>query len=164
MATRYEEDRETFSADAYKIRGYEGVAWRVLGWDIKQIYEEYTDQCWYCRGSGYDDEKDQQCERCDGTGQTWHTEEEPTDQRTGMIVARMIGDDRDFVLDAGDITPISREDYCGGCGQIGCSHDGYDHEDVQEIGIEGDIFSGGPEVLFQRNEILKNLKKNNPKD
>jgi len=129
MATRYEEDRVTFSADAYSIKGYEGMAWRVLGWDVEQVYEEYSDECGYCRGSGYDEEEDQNCRNCNGQGEFLRHDEEPTDRRTGFIVARMIGDDRNFVLDAGDVTPISREDYCGECGQIGCSHDGYDRED-----------------------------------
>jgi hypothetical protein len=29
---RYQEDDATFSADAYTVAGYRGVAWRVLGW------------------------------------------------------------------------------------------------------------------------------------
>ncbi len=122
---KYEEDKETFSADAYKIRGYEGVAWRVLGWDIKQVFEEYSvdcdrDGCF----EGYDEANDEQCKKCDGTGTITMQEDEPTDQRTGMIVAVMVGDDRHFVLDQGDIIPITEDEYCHGCGQIGCTADG----------------------------------------
>lgn len=59
----------------------------------------------------------------------WHVEAtEETDgefeERTGKVVAVMIGDDRRFLLDPDDVHPIDREAYCGVCGQIGCSHDG----------------------------------------
>lgn len=46
--------------------------------------------------------------------------------RTGNLVCRMIGDDRDFAIDPDDVTPLAREDYCGECGQVGCTHDGLD--------------------------------------
>lgn len=31
----YEEDDQTFGADAYRVRGYGGVAWRVYGWETE---------------------------------------------------------------------------------------------------------------------------------
>ena len=34
------------------------------------------------------------------------------------VVAHMIGDDKDFILDIEELTPT--EDYCPECGQIGC--------------------------------------------
>ena len=30
---RYETDDATFHADAYRVDGYDGIAWRVLGWE-----------------------------------------------------------------------------------------------------------------------------------
>lgn len=60
----------------------------------------------------------------------WETEpDEDTswsgcENRTGGIVCVMVGDDRRFTVDRGDITPLDRESYCGECGQVGCSHDG----------------------------------------
>jgi hypothetical protein len=36
----------------------------------------------------------------------------------------MVGDDRVFEIDRDDLTPISDEDYCHECGQIGCTADG----------------------------------------
>jgi len=58
----------------------------------------------------------------------WHTE--PTEdtvwdgieERTGQVVAVMVGDDRRFLYDPEDMTPIPREAYCGECGQVGCGH------------------------------------------
>jgi len=64
----------------------------------------------------------------------WETEpDEDTEwsgyeNRTGRVVARMVGDDRYFTFDPDDLEPIEREAYCGVCGQIGCCHDGYDRE------------------------------------
>ena len=58
----------------------------------------------------------------------WQTEpDEDTEwtgieNRTGQIVARMVGDDRDFLFDEDELTPLAAEDYCDGCGQIGCGH------------------------------------------
>lgn len=56
----------------------------------------------------------------------WQTE--PTEdtwwdgieERTGRLVVVMVGDDRHFLADPDDLEPLAREEYCGGCGQIGC--------------------------------------------
>jgi hypothetical protein len=39
---------------------------------------------------------------------------------TGLVLAHMIGDDRETAFDPDDLEPIKDEDYCSGCGQIGC--------------------------------------------
>lgn len=46
------------------------------------------------------------------------------ENRTGQVIARMVGDDRDFVFQPEELTPIQREEYCGECGQMGCTADG----------------------------------------
>lgn len=33
----------------------------------------------------------------------------------------MVGDDREFLVDFEDVELIDDDDYCGGCGQIGCT-------------------------------------------
>lgn len=59
----------------------------------------------------------------------WETEpDEDTEwsgmeQRTGRVVCVMVGDDRHFAFDPDEITPLERKEFCGGCGQIGCSCD-----------------------------------------
>lgn len=74
-------------------------------------------------------------DRSDGVA--WHVlgwETEPDEDtewsgyevRTGQVVCIMIGDDHHFAIDPEEIHPIDREEYCGGCGQMGCEHDGYD--------------------------------------
>ena len=65
----------------------------------------------------------------------WETEpDEETEwtgleQKTGKIVCVMVGDDRPFLYDPEDVTPLEREEYCGVCGQIGCGHDGLDRSE-----------------------------------
>lgn len=36
------------------------------------------------------------------------------------VAAVMVGDDRVHLVDVADLTAIDPDDYCGGCGQIGC--------------------------------------------
>jgi len=50
--------------------------------------------------------------------------------RTGKVLAVMVGDDRPFRFDEDDLKPVKREDFCGECGQIGCTHDAYDRSDT----------------------------------
>jgi hypothetical protein len=38
----------------------------------------------------------------------------------------MVGDNRPFNFDRDEVSVIDREAFCGGCGQIGCAHDGYE--------------------------------------
>src|SRR5262245_29002075 len=95
----YETDDETFNAYAYRVDGYGGIAWSVLGWET----EPDEDTEW----SGYE-------------------------VRTGNVIARMIGDDRNFSFEPEELRPLEREEYCGECGQIGCFHDGLDRSEVNE--------------------------------
>jgi hypothetical protein len=66
-----------------------------------------------------------------GKGIAWRVlgwETEPDDDtewtgienRTGRIVAVMIGDDRHFSVDPDDVKAIEEGSYCPECGQIGC--------------------------------------------
>ena len=42
------------------------------------------------------------------------------DDTDGMVIAVMVGDDREWKVDPSDLTEIGSEDYCSSCGQIGC--------------------------------------------
>ena len=66
-------------------------------------------------------------------GIAWHAygwETQPTDdtewdgieERTGLVVCVMVGDDRRFTFEPEELTPLRDDDYCGTCGQIGCTH------------------------------------------
>jgi hypothetical protein len=87
MARLYEADDKAFPTPAYKVRGYGGIAFHVLGWET----EPDEDTEW--------------------TG---------IEVRTGRVLAVMVGDDHRHSVDEDDLTPLNEEDYCPGCGQIGC--------------------------------------------
>ena len=59
---------------------------------------------------GYEVEPDEDTE--------WSGIENPT----GFILAYMVGDDEVFRFKKGDLIPIEEDNYCCGCGQIGCGH------------------------------------------
>jgi hypothetical protein len=70
-----------------------------------------------------------------GAGVAWYVlgwETEPDsdtewtgiEERTGKVLCVMVGDDRRFAIDPDDLTALDDEDYCGGCGQVGCCADG----------------------------------------
>ena len=82
-------DDKTFNAPAYKVTGYDGIAWHVLGWKTESDED---------------------------------TEWSGIENRTGQIACVMVGDDRKFIFDQDEITPLNEDDYCASCGQIGCGH------------------------------------------
>lgn len=105
---------------AYRAVGYGGVAWRATGYAT-----EWTQEQWEYLGEpdGYDPDTYHQ-----ETGYYYpdedpanyaYMEPEQVEDRT-RVVAHMIGDDHDFTFDIDDLEPISDDDYCSGCGQIGC--------------------------------------------
>ena len=48
------------------------------------------------------------------------TEWSGIENETGMVRMVMVGDDRVHIIDPDDVSVIADEDYCSGCGQIGC--------------------------------------------
>jgi hypothetical protein len=80
-----------------KVNGYGGVAWRTV--DDEWEPEEYED---------YDENGDM-------------VFMETTNPNEGMICCVMVGDDTLFYFDPDDVTKLE-EDFCLGCGQIGCGH------------------------------------------
>lgn len=104
-----------------RVRGFQGVACTYVGPQTRP--GDYVTICGDCNGLG-SIERGRTCEYCDGTGEQY--DEEPCDVATGKAVVVMVGDDTRHAVDFEDMSPIEREEYCGGCGQIGCSHDGYE--------------------------------------
>ena len=47
------------------------------------------------------------------------------ENRTGQLVCVMVGDDRAFLFDPDELTPLDELAYCGSCGQVGCTHGGH---------------------------------------
>lgn len=75
----------------YQVEGMPGVAWWLKGYAQTPSFPEVD----------------------------WE-EVEWTDDPT-QVVAVMVGDDRAHTIDVDDLIVISEDDYCGCCGQIGCS-------------------------------------------
>lgn len=58
-------------------------------------------------------------EYVDSLAQECPEEFEQEDETKAVVV--MVGDDREWIVDVDDMEEISGEDYCPGCGQIGCN-------------------------------------------
>ena len=62
----------------------------------------------------------------------WTTEPDEETEWTGIevvtdrVLCVMVGDDRELSIDIEDLEALPREDYCGECGQVGCTCDAYD--------------------------------------
>jgi hypothetical protein len=56
----------------------------------------------------------------DDTCVVWNEPEQEED--TSKVRAVMVGDDHVHIVDVDDLTEITEEDYCPGCGQTGCGH------------------------------------------
>lgn len=124
----YEDADADGYSGAFKTRDYDGVAWRVIGWELEPLS---TWQCCDCGACGYErdggggktiDDGDPDCNHEDID---WNAE--PEYERTGALICIMIGDDRPFIYDPSDLTRIAETDYCCSCGQIGCCADGRAH-------------------------------------
>jgi hypothetical protein len=74
----------------YRVRGWRGVAFFLLGWSAEwsEPQEEWDD-----------------------------TELEPN---YDSVIAVMVGDDRRHVVDVGDLEALKEDAFCRSCGQIGC--------------------------------------------
>lgn len=56
------------------------------------------------------------------------TEGAGSKQRTGRVVAVMVGDDRPFLFDPEDLEALPEGTWCVECGQIGCTVDGRERD------------------------------------
>lgn len=78
----------------------------VFDFDATYTADGYGGVAW--RVTGWETKPDEDTE--------WTGFEVPT----GMLVAHMVGDDRDFTFDPDDLTAIPDDAYCPECGQVGC--------------------------------------------
>ncbi len=87
----------------YRI-GPTRVAWYLLGYA-----KTWTEEEWIYSGEGDED---------DPASYFYNDPEEIEDR--GFVRAVMVGDDRVEIIDVDDLQLIGEEDFCRGCGQIGC--------------------------------------------
>lgn len=126
---RVEEDAAAFPHDAYRVRGWPAVAVRVLGWETEPVTVILCPDCDFhaIEREGGGGRTIHRGSRACGHAQAYQCEE-PEYERTGRVAVCMVGDDAKHIVDAEDLQPIKRSEYCGGCGQIGCHCDAYDDE------------------------------------
>ena len=114
----------------YTLSYSPGVARYLLGWATEMTQEGYT---LACAGEEYHHAAQQdpgEIEDQAGHFDACYLYDEPElVDRTDQVVAVMVGDDRQEVVDVADLVPLARADYCGECGQVGCQHDGYPRDD-----------------------------------
>lgn len=96
--------------DHVTVDGWRGIAFYVHAEHMEHRYDE--EPFLWC---------DEDHEHDDGC-YSW--DEEGCDVPTGELDVVMVGDDRVFVVDPADCTPLADEAYCSECGQIGCKADG----------------------------------------
>jgi hypothetical protein len=102
---------ELLDEDArFTVGGYRGVAFYAIGATTEHRYDEPTHEL-VCSDEDHDHDED--CYLV-----LW--DEEGYDVEAGTVDAVMVGDDRVFQVDPEDCTLIADEDYCSGCGQVGC--------------------------------------------
>lgn len=90
----------------YSHPKFKGVALWIAGYPKVWVPDTYTAMDEY--GNEYEDET--------GTG------EMVDDTESGRVLVVMVGDDYKNTVDVSDLTVISDDDFCDGCGQIGCGH------------------------------------------
>ena len=89
----------------YMVAGYRGIAFAIKGYpktwepDVYIVLDE----------DGYEQEVESD------------TGEWIEDRYCGQVIAVMVGDNREHLVDVDDLIPLDDDDYCHGCGQTGCN-------------------------------------------
>jgi len=89
----------------YTVKGCKGVAFYISG--FPELWESYT--AWV---------EDEDGEHEEDTGEGEWVEQ---DEACGRVLVVMVGDDRTHEVDLEDLAPLAEGEYCGSCGQVGCS-------------------------------------------
>lgn len=90
----------------YSVKRHPGVAFYFVGYP--QIWEPYTFMGTDSEGNEF--------EGTSGEGE-WIDD-------TSAVLMVMVGDDYKWRVDERDCTELHEEEYCRGCGQIGCTAEG----------------------------------------
>lgn len=93
----------------YSVAGYSGIAFYLTGY-ATDSQEITVPLCEHLEDGPHDDD----CEyiiECEET------------LRDDMVIAVMVGDDREHTIDVDDLTRLDDDEYCSSCGQIGCGWD-----------------------------------------
>ena len=108
----------------YSVAGIPGVAFWLHGWDMEMTRESWALDC-DDPAHIYTPDRDDEPERNDTHNAACYLYNEPElVPVSGRVRAVMVGDDREHIVDTDDLTEITEDDYCSGCGQTGCFADG----------------------------------------
>lgn len=100
--------------DGRYVIGRAGVAWYVVGRSQRWVPDHYLAPC---DAHDADPAGAEDCDVC-----AWYEDGgEWVDDPAGQLWACMVGDDTLHPVDADELEPIAEDDYCGGCGQVGCA-------------------------------------------
>lgn len=94
----------------YTVDDHRGVAFYLAGY-------AFVEERKGCRGHATTTGAIGSLFYCDGSC-------EPLVEDRGYVRAVMVGDDREHIIPVENLTLIAEDDYCGSCGQVGCTHDG----------------------------------------
>lgn len=124
----------------YQIRGWEGIAFRIDGWEQKwEPYTTLVEVCPECEeevfldASDYnEDAKIYKCPReecAEYFDAPLEYEEDTGDGEFvndigGVLLVVMVGDDKRHKVDSDDLILLDELAYCLECGQVGCQQDG----------------------------------------
>ena len=96
----------------FTVAGETRIAYYLLGWATEMTEETWTLDCAGPESHGDPTDPEDHADPC-------YLYDEPEEiDRTDQVVAVMVGDDRHHVVDVGDLTEISEEDVCPGCGAV----------------------------------------------
>ena len=105
----------------YRHFAFPGVALYAVGHP-----KEHSEGKWVFQGDENDDEDDESLWALDGACDIeWYGGGEcscPVDEDHTIVV--MVGDDQEHIVATVNLDPLDDDDYCSGCGQIGCTADG----------------------------------------
>jgi hypothetical protein len=111
VGTHTAEDGTAVNFDGrFTVGGYRGVAFYLLGWAQRWTAETWELAC-----------DDEDCAHSEEW--CWAYSEPEQADRTDMVIAVMVGDDRQHTIDVADLAEIDLDAYCTGCGQTGCGGD-----------------------------------------
>lgn len=100
----------------------------MLGYDPEAIYQDADIEMYELAEAG--DNLAYRQKMCDGDAR-YRSErlagvalwlDRPCYDHWDCVLAVMVGDDVRHHVDVDDLEPVEDDDYCGGCGQIGCGH------------------------------------------
>lgn len=98
----------------YRVDGYTGIAFRLLGWATASNTPEPYLSC--IPEIDPDHEHDDSC--------YVYPEEDEVILSDTWVRAVMVGDDTVHEVEVTDLHVLADDEYCHECGQIGCTHDG----------------------------------------